>query len=852
MTADSLAAGFIAVANEAMCRPIRQITNMRGHDAGAHTLACFGGAGGQHACAVARSLGIRTVFVHRLASVLSALGIGMAERVAEAREPAAQRPLGGASLADELEPRFAALEEAAAAALVAQGFARAAVTTQRFLNLRFEGTDSALMISCPDDGDYSTSFLARYAAEFGFTLQRRVLVDDLRVRARCAGAAPPVTEAGEGDGPPPPPPPLPPPLSHAQTYFSGRGRVATPVYSLSALHPGNVVTGPALLVDAISTLLVEPDCVAAITADRNLVVDVPPAAQAGSGGGGGSADLACDPVQLSIFGHRFMGIAEQMGRTLQRTAVSVNIKERLDFSCALFGPDGGLVANAPHLPVHLGAMQEAVRFQLAHAAAGEPLQPGDVLLSNHPQLAGGSHLPDMTVITPVFEAGLIVFFVASRGHHADIGGLTPGSMPPHSTLLAQEGAAIVSFKLLRRGVFDEGGVSEILSAPGELADCPGTRCLSDNLSDLRAQVAANERGITLVRELIAEHSLPVVQAYMGHIQLAAERAVRSMLADFSRARGLAAGGGSVFAEDFLDDGTPIRLRVAITRGEGDAGATAVFDFAGTGPQVAGNLNAPRAVTYSAVIYALRCLLHADVPLNQGCLTPVQILIPPGCVLHPGPEAAVVGGNVLTSQRVTDVVLRAFGAAADSQGCMNNTTFGDSSFGYYETVCGGAGAGPGWAGRSGVQVHMTNTRITDPETLEMRYPVALRAFRLRPGSGGAGRWPGGCGALRELEMLRPLTVGVLCERRARPPRGLAGGGDAAPGMNLWLQAPPDCDALLSPGAELGAQEVPPALPGGRVVNLGGKATVAMRAGDRLRLLTPGGGGYGATEEPPAVI
>jgi len=612
-------------------------------------------------------------------------------------------------------------------------------------------------------------------------------------------------------------------------------------------------------VDSITTLLVEPGCVAHVTAEGNVRIDVPPlaaSAEAAEGGDTAAAAAAAaavvDPVRLSLFAHRFMGIAEQMGRTLQRTAVSVNIKERLDFSCALFGADGGLVANAPHLPVHLGAMQEAVRFQLAFAArlGGEPLREGDVLLSNHPQLAGGSHLPDMTVITPVFHAGELVFFVASRGHHADIGGSTPGSMPPTSTSLAEEGAAIVSFHLVRAGVFDEAGVSELLMAPAARLGCSGTRCLSDNLSDLRAQVAANSRGIALVRELIAEHGLRTVQAYMGHIRTAAERAVSKMLAAFSLRLGLPARGGCVSAQDWLDDGTPIRLRVSIDREAGDGGARARFDFTGTGPQVVGNLNAPPAVTYSAVIYALRCLLADDIPLNQGCLAPVAIHIPPGCVLHPDAEAAVVGGNVLTSQRVTDVVLRAFSAAADSQGCMNNVTFGDGAFGYYETVAGGAGAGPGWAGRSGVHTHMTNTRITDPEVLERRYPVALRAFRLRRGSGGGGRWAGGEGVVRELEVLRPLTVGILSERRARAPGGLAGGGAARPGLNLWLRAPPGCEMLVSAGGGEEEAEEEEELPrpgggaGGAVVNLGGKATVVMGAGDRLRLITPGGGGYGA--------
>jgi 5-oxoprolinase (ATP-hydrolysing) len=635
-------------------------------------------------------------------------------------------------------------------------------------------------------------------------------------------------------------------------FFETGGRQATPVHRLGDLSPGHSLPGPALLVADTSTTVVEPGCTAHITPEGNVRIDIPAPAEAASeeeeeeedkgveaaGADGGGVRPAppprhavhahADPVTLSLFGHRFMGIAEQMGRTLQRTAVSVNIKERLDFSCALFGPDGALVANAPHLPVHLGAMADAVRFQVAHwtdpSTGACTLVPGDVLASNHPQLAGGSHLPDITVITPVFEADTrgsdILFFVASRGHHADVGGITPGSMPPTSTCLAQEGAALLSFKLVdgATGAFDEAGIAAALAAPAALAPlypgCAGTRNLADNLSDLRAQVAANTRGIALVRALIGEHGRGTVAAYMAHIQANAEGAVRGMLRAFSARTGLPPV-GTVTAADAMDDGSPIALAVTIDREAGSA----TFDFTGTGPQVLGNTNAPPAVSASAVIYALRAMVDADIPLNQGCLTPVTLVIPPGCLLAPDPEAAVVGGNVLTSQRVTDVVLKAFSAAADSQGCMNNLTFGDGALAYYETIAGGAGAGPGWAGRSGVHTHMTNTRITDPEILERRYPVILRAFHLRAGSGGDGAWAGGEGVVREIEFLRPQTVSILSERRALRPCGLAGGRHGAAGLNLLIRRD------------------------GRTLSLGGKATVEVAGGDRLRILTPGGGGYG---------
>jgi 5-oxoprolinase (ATP-hydrolysing) len=421
-----------------------------------------------------------------------------------------------------------------------------------------------------------------------------------------------------------------------------------------------------------------------------------------------------DTIRLSVFSHRFMSIAEQMGRVLQRSSISTNIKERLDFSCALFGPDGGLVANAPHIPVHLGAMQYSVQWQIH--SSGQDLKKGDVLLSNHPA-AGGSHLPDLTVITPVFYPGYDrpVFFVANRGHHADIGGKTPGSMPPDSKYLWEEGMCVKSFKLVDDGIFQEEEVTKLLMAPGKLPGCSGSRNLHNNISDLRAQVAANQKGISLVTELINSYGLETVQAYMGHIQENAEVAVQDLLKIIGTKIQTETGEAVLWAEDKLDDGSPIVLKVTINKENGSA----LFDFSGSGGQVPFNLNTPRHVTYSAVLYCLRCMVGHDIPLNQGCLKPIQIKIQPGSLLDPSDDAAVIGGNVLTCQRVVDVIFKAFSTCAASQGCMNNTTFGDDSFGYYETVAGGAGAGPTWHGRSGIHTHMTNTRITDPEILERR-------------------------------------------------------------------------------------------------------------------------------------
>ncbi|EFN55823.1 hypothetical protein CHLNCDRAFT_145342 [Chlorella variabilis] len=702
---------------------------VRGHDVTQHVLACFGGAGGQHACAIAAALGIETIFMHRFSGILSAVGIGLAEV-----EPSAATL--SSTVLPELNRRLDALQAQTTGRLQQQGFTEHQVHCQRFLNLRYDGTDVPIMTPSPEDGDFAVAFEQAYQREFGFKLERRaILVDDLRVRASGRHTELPEAEQEPADA------------------------------------------GPVMLIDDISTIVVEPGWTAHITASRDVRIELGQRQQQHV-----SSDTECDPIQLAIFSHRFMGIAEQMGRVLQRTSISVNIKERLDFSCALFDAHGNLVSNAPHLPVHLGAMSEAVKYQIRHYASGGPgaadgLQEGDVLVSNHPQLAGGSHLPDITVITPVFDGGSIVFFVASRGHHADIGGISPGSMPPHSHLLAEEGAAIISFKLVHGGVFDEEGITALLLAPGlpgGLAGVSGTRNLQDNLSDLKAQVAANTKGIALVADLIGEYGLAVVQAYMAHIQANAEHAVREMLVAFSHEQGLAEV-GTVSTRDQMDDGTPICLSVTIDRRDGSA----VFDFDGTGPQVFGNTNAPPAVTHSAIIYSLRCMVTRDIPLNHGCMAPIT-------------------------------------------GCMNNFTFGDEGMGYYETIAGGAGAGPGWHGRSGVHTHMTNTRITDPEILERRYPVVLHQFRLRPGTGGVGRYHGGDGVVRELEFLRPLTASILSERRAVRPFGLLGGGAAAAGVNLWVKR------------------------NGRVVSLGAKETVQVDGGDRIKILTPGGGGYGPPE------
>ncbi|MEC8981607.1 MAG: hydantoinase B/oxoprolinase family protein [SAR324 cluster bacterium] len=840
MSLEEVALGFLRVANEVMVRPIREISVMRGFDIKEHALACFGGAGGQHACSIARELGISKIFIHRFSGILSAYGMGLADIVVEKQEPSAH-VLPENKENDVFKNLLKNLEKLSSDAkteLLAQGYKAEQIEIKRYLNLRYQGTDTALMISEPDEvsnydtgntncelgisessselqknttkfPDYVSAFRQTYLREFGFDLTgREIIVDDLRVRAVAKSPGLQKYPLAKKDG-------TPGAVEQTKCYFmsesSGCGAwQETPIYRLENLGAGQQLRGPVIVMQNTSTILVEPGCSAEITEYGDVVLSVETRTFREIG-------TQADPVQVSIFGNLFMSIAEQMGRTLQRTAISTNIKERHDFSCAIFDETGGLVANAPHQPVHLGAMSEAVRQQVK--LQGRTLKVGDVLLTNHP-IAGGSHLPDITVVTPVWQNGEAIFYIASRGHHADIGGISPGSMPPFSRTLKEEGACIKTFKLVENGIFNEAGITELLLAPGKITRKPGepaisgTRLLSDNLSDLKAQVAANQRGVDLLLEMVEHYSLEVVQAYMHHIQNNAEEAVRSMLKALSVREGLAEV-DTVKANDFLDDGSEIVLHLTIDHRDGSA----IFDFSGTGPEIWGNLNAPRAVTHSAILYSLRCLIDQEIPLNQGCLNPIQIIIEDGSLLAPSENAAVVGGNVLTSQRITDVILKAFRACAASQGCMNNFTFGNEDFGYYETMGGGAGAGPHWHGQSGVHTHMTNTRITDPEILERRYPVMLREFSVRKNSGGSGKFIGGDGLVREVEFLEPLNAAILSERRVHKPYGLNGGEPGKSGLNLFFRKD------------------------GTILFLGGKNEIHAETGDRIRIETPGGGGYG---------
>ncbi|CAI7580338.1 unnamed protein product [Penicillium palitans] len=810
LTWAEVADGFLQVANSAMCGPIRSLTEAKGHDVAKHHLASFGGAGGQHACAIAEALGIKRVLIHKYSSILSAYGIGLADLVHEEERVCAKA-------FDDLTSK-AIYSDMEILADIARGNESMkpfnVVQTRCFLNMRYDGSETSIMVSLDSSYDPREEFIKAHHQQFGFTpTNRAVYVDTIRVRAIGSSVF-----SGSADKSLNPHPKLvsgsvaPVAKSLESTYFSPMGWVNTPVYHFDNLSDGCQISGPAIVIDKTQTILVSPHSKATLTQDV-LVLDV-----SSSGPKVTSAEVI-DPVQLSIFRHRFMGVAEQMGRVLQNVSISANIKERLDFTCAIFTPEGDLVANAPHVPAMIGSMAFAVRSQIAEWQG--KLQDGDVLLSNTPAF-GGVHLPDLTVITPVFDSDgkEIIFWAASRGHHADVGGILPGSMPPLSKLLSEEGAVFDSYLLVRAGNFDEEELHRMLCVePARFPGSSGSRCFQDNVTDLKAQVAANHCGIRLVRQLIEEYSMDVVQMYMRAIQDSAELAVRNLLKRLAHDHN----GEEISAVDYMDDGTPIMLKVTIDSSDGSA----IFDFTGTGPEVYGNWNAPIAICNSAVIFALRCMVNSDIPLNQGCIKPVQLIIPDRSLLRPSFEAAVCAGNVLTSQRIVDVIFKSFKICAASQGCMNNFTFGndgENGFGYYETIAGGSGGGPGWAGTSGVHTNMTNTRITDPESLERRYPVILRRFSLRDGSGGAGMYPGGEGVIRDVELRLPMSVSILSERRSFAPYGMAGGADGKRGKNTWITK------------------------AGRHISVGGKNSIRVQPGDRFVIETPGGGGYGVLGEP----
>lgn len=821
LSMEEVALGFLAVANETMCRPIRTLTEGKGYTTKKHHLASFGGAGGQHAADIARNLGMRRVIIHQFSSILSAYGMSLADIVSESQRPAASE------LKDEnmssLNQNLDKLAEEAVEKLSVQGFKAKDVRVERFLDLKYNGTETTIMIqgSKSDSSDeFKEKFVKIHAQEFGFTLERKVLVENVRVRAVAQtngenSDTPDMSVYAEAMD-----------LSRDQldkwkkrkVCFSKEVNVESVICCLEEFEPGQRLRGPAIIIDKTQTIVVPPDATAT-SLPRHVIVDLE-SANKEEDEKTDEAPKVADPITLSLFSHRFMCIAEQMGQTLEKTAISTNIKERLDFSCAIFAPNGDLVANAPHIPVHLGSMSTAIQVQ--RKKWEDNLNPGDVILSNHPA-HGGSHLPDLTVITPVFgkDQKEIIFWVASRGHHSDIGGITAGSMPPFSRYLWQEGAMIEGMKLVEQGKFNEELFVEYLyERPAKYEACSGSRSLKDSISDIKAQISANNKGIQLLNQLVGEFSLPYVQFYMYAIQEYAETCTRQLLQEVLTNHQRTHGDSELKATDYLDDGTIISVTISIDAKSGDA----KIDFTGTGPQIYGNLNTPFSVTCSAVVYVLRCLIREDVPLNGGIIKPITINIPKQSVLCPSEDAAVVGGNVETSQRITDVLFAAFGAVAGSQGTCNNFTFGNESFGYYETIAGGAGAGPCWDGQSGVQIHMTNTRSTDAEIFEKRYPVILHEFALRAGSGGLGKYKGGSGIIRDIEFRDDIQASILSERRSLPPYGLEGGHSGQRGENLLLRR-----------VETSARHV--------ITNLGGKNTVHLSVGDRIIIRTPGGGGFG---------
>ncbi|MDH5577519.1 MAG: hydantoinase B/oxoprolinase family protein [Betaproteobacteria bacterium] len=780
---EQVAEGFVQIAVGNMANAIKHISVQRGHDVTEYTLCCFGGAAGQHACLVADALAMTRVFIHPLAGVLSAYGMGLADQV-EMREKAVEAKLGSASLDAEL----ASLARAATEELILQGVDAARIRVLRRVHLKYEGTDTALIVPFGPLQDMTSAFEAAYRKQFSFLMRgKQLIVEAVSVEALSAGESfRPVSKGKSGNGA----------IEETRVrMFTGGRWHETPLYRREKLSPGNQVPGPAIIAEANATTVVEPGWRAEVTTLDHLVLErvVPREKRVALG-------TEADPVMLEIFNNLYMSIAEQMGLRLQNTAYSVNIKERLDFSCALFDAEGSLIANAPHMPVHLGSMGESIKTVIRENAG--QMKPGNVYVLNAPY-NGGTHLPDVTVITPVFdEKGReILFYVGSRGHHADIGGITPGSMPPDSKTVEEEGVLIDNFLLVEEGRFREKETIALLGS-GKYP----VRNVQQNLADLQAQIAANEKGVQALREMVVHFGLDVVRAYMRHVQANAEESVRRVI-------GVLKDGAFELS---LDNGAKICVKIAI----GADRRSAVIDFAGTTAQLPNNFNAPAAVSMAAVLYVFRTLVNDEIPLNAGCLKPLDVRIPAGSMLNPRYPAAVVAGNVETSQCVTDALYGALGIMAAAQGTMNNFTFGNERYQYYETVAGGSGAGPDFDGTDVVQTHMTNSRLTDPEVLEWRFPVLLESFEIRGGSGGAGRHRGGHGAVRRVRFLEPMTAAILSNHRRVPPHGMAGGAPGAPGRNYVLRAD------------------------GSRVALGPTDRTEMAAGDVFVVETPGGGGYGA--------
>ncbi|MAB12551.1 hydantoinase B/oxoprolinase family protein [Parvibaculum sp.] len=783
---EEIADGFIRIAVENMAQAIKKISVQRGYDVTGYALTCFGGAGGQHACLVADALGMTKIFFHPFSGILSAYGMGLADIRAQ-RETAVERDLDADALA-ALEPVLDELGADVRAQVAAQGVDKSRIELKPRLHLRYAGTDTALIVEHGALDEVREAFEAAHRQRFGFTVEKPVVMEAVSVEA--IGKSADVTErldAGRretGEASP----------DRVTRFFSQGAWHEAPVYLREGLAPGDRLPGPAIVIEPQQTIVIEPGWSAEVTGLDHIVL-TRTEARAQSFAIGTEAD----PVMLEIFNNLFMSIAEQMGFTLEKTAHSVNIKERLDFSCAVFDTSGGLVANAPHMPVHLGSMGATVR---AIIEQNPDMRPGDVYVLNAPY-NGGTHLPDVTVVAPVYldeEDETPTFYTAARGHHADIGGITPGSMPAHSTSVEEEGVLIDNFRLVASGTFREAEMRALLTGGKYPARNP-----DQNIADLRAQIAACEKGAQELRKMVGQFGLETVQAYMRHVQDNAEESVRRVIGALKDA---------AFTLP-LDDGSEIRVQVSVDR----EARSATVDFTGTSAQRPSNLNAPEAVTRAAVLYVFRCMVDDDIPLNEGCLKPIEIVVPEGSMLAPRYPAAVVGGNVETSQAVTDALFAALGAMAAAQGTMNNLTFGNERYQYYETICGGAGAGPDFDGADAVHTHMTNSRLTDPEVLEWRFPVLLKEFSIRKGSGGDGRHHGGDGAVREIEFLEKMSVSILSTRRIVHPFGLEGGGEAACGENFVRRRD------------------------GKLESRAGADQMDLKPGESIIIRTPGGGGFG---------
>ncbi len=793
-TPEQVAEGFLSVAVENMANAIKKISVQRGYNIKEYTLCCFGGAGAQHACRVADSLGIKSIFIHPYAGVLSAYGMGIADhRLIKERYIGAEL---SENLVERLKTVFSELENEGRLLMLEQGVQEDFIAALFRVHTRYAGSDTQLDVNFADKDTLRTAFEEAHRKRFGFVMEGKsmvveaVSVEIIGINERISD---PILETESNT--------IFFPISRVQMFSYGEFH-ETPVFQRDELKPGACINGPAILIEKNTTIILEPGWEGEITERDHLFLSrkIPLPTRTAIG-------TEADPVMLEIFNNRFMSVAEQMGYTLQNTAYSVNIKERLDFSCAIFDKDGNLIANAPHIPVHLGSMGECVKSLIR--TQFKEMYAGDVFLINSPY-HGGTHLPDITVVTPMFgnrsEEALseeVLFYLASRGHHADVGGISPGSVPPGSRNIEEEGVLSEGMKIVQEGRFCEEKLKSWLNSGKYPARNP-----EQNMADIRAQIAANEKGLQELFRMVEEFSLETVEAYMSHVQDNAEEAVRRVIDRLSD-------GEFTY---MLDDGNSIKIKVIIDR----KNRSAKIDFTGTSPQLQNNFNAPASVCLAAVLYAFRTLVKSEIPLNAGCLRPLEIIIPDGSMLRPKSPAAVVAGNVETSQYIVDALFGALGTLAASQGTMNNFTFGNSEFQYYETICGGTGAGPYFSGTDAVHTHMTNSRITDPEILETRFPVLLEEFSIRRGSGGEGKFRGGNGVVRKLRFLKEMDAAILSSHRKFPPFGLNGGMSGRCGKNTLIRRD------------------------GSIIEVGGQAELKLKSGDAFMIETPGGGGYGKSE------